>query len=387
MEQKRSIMSGTSSRWFIWVLFLLTFLFIGLYAAAIKFMHPEEAMGTGQWVPWGLLISTYVFFVVSSTGLCFVTSFGHVFGYKMYDIIGARGVFLAIITIVSGFTAIIAELESPIRMLYYMISPNLLSPMWWMGLLYGIYLAFMIGEFIFLAILKNHDIAKLLGAGGVISAITAHSTLGAVFGLSLARPLWYGPYYPIYFILSALVSGSALLLFVVITTYRVKGKKIEKDMEKTLFHLSKLLTFFLTVNVFFYAWKIIVAIYGHMPGKYEGVMTLLNGPLSVGFWVFEVFLGIMVPFVLLLYPGKTLNRIAIASFLIVSGIFALRFDFVVAGQLFPVLGGTNYAVYFPSQVEILIVIGGMALCALMYTLGDKFLPLNGGHGEHEKVEE
>jgi molybdopterin-containing oxidoreductase family membrane subunit len=379
--------SGTSSRWYIWVLFLLLLVSIGLYAAVIKFQHPEEAMGTGQWVPWGLLISTYVFFVVSSTGLCFVTSFGHVFGYKMYDLIGTRGVFLAIITIMSGFTAIIAELESPWRMLYYMISPNLLSPMWWMGLLYGIYLVFMIGEFIFLAIIKNHNIARLLGAGGVTSALTAHSTLGGVFGLSLARPLWYGPYYPIYFILSALVSGSALLLFVVITTYRVKKQEIPEDMTELLFHLSKLLIFFLAVNVFFYTWKIIVAVYAHIPGKYEGVMTLLNGPLSMGFWVFEVFLGIMVPFALLLYPGRTLNRIAIASFLIVSGIFALRFDFVSAGQLYPVLGGSHYAVYFPSQVEILIVLGGIALCALMYTLGDKFLPLNGGHGEHEEVEE
>ena len=46
-------------------------------------------------VPWGILIATYVFLVVSSTGLCLISSLGHVFGIKKFEFIGKRAILLA----------------------------------------------------------------------------------------------------------------------------------------------------------------------------------------------------------------------------------------------------------------------------------------------------
>jgi molybdopterin-containing oxidoreductase family membrane subunit len=100
---------------------------------------------------WGVLISTYIFFVVTSTGLCLVSSIGHIFGVESFMPLAKRAVFLAIVTLCAGFFVICAEIKVPIRMmLYNIISPNLTSNIWWMGTLYGVALMVMILEFIFL---------------------------------------------------------------------------------------------------------------------------------------------------------------------------------------------------------------------------------------------
>ncbi len=88
---------------------------------------------------WGLLIVMYVFFVVSSTGLCIISSIGHVFGIKEFQQIGRRAIVGAIITILSGFAVIGLEIGHPVRMMIYnVLSPGLTSAIWWMGTLYGL---------------------------------------------------------------------------------------------------------------------------------------------------------------------------------------------------------------------------------------------------------
>jgi molybdopterin-containing oxidoreductase family membrane subunit len=102
-------------------------------------------------IPWGILISTYVFLVVSSTGLCLISSLGHVFGIEKFEFIGKRAILLAILTLLCGFGTIAMELNHPLRMaLYAVISPNFSSAIWWMGTLYGLYLVLLCGELYFL---------------------------------------------------------------------------------------------------------------------------------------------------------------------------------------------------------------------------------------------
>jgi Ni/Fe-hydrogenase subunit HybB-like protein len=98
----------------------------------------DHAFGNTREVPWGLLIAAYVFFVVTSTGLCLVSSIGHVFGFEQFKPIAKRSVFMAISTIIAGFVVIGFEIENPWRMAIYNItSPNLTSNIRWMGTLYG----------------------------------------------------------------------------------------------------------------------------------------------------------------------------------------------------------------------------------------------------------
>ena len=83
------------------VMAFMTIALLGAFlAGAVNYMiHGHHAYNVTRQHPWGLLISMYVFFVVSSTGLCIISSIGHVFGVEAFQQIGKRAIAGAIITI------------------------------------------------------------------------------------------------------------------------------------------------------------------------------------------------------------------------------------------------------------------------------------------------
>ncbi|MGO9952426.1 MAG: NrfD/PsrC family molybdoenzyme membrane anchor subunit [Dissulfurispiraceae bacterium] len=346
----------------------------GLHAHYIGTMH---AYGASREVPWGILISTYVFFVVTSTGLCLVSSIGHVFGVKDFMPIAKRAVFLSIMTIMAGFFVIAFEIENPFRMaIYNVISPNLTSNIWWMGTLYGAYMVFMAVEYAFL-VMNKPAIATKVGFMGVVAGIAAHSNLGAVFGMLHGREFWYGPYMPIYFIASAMMSGTAAIIFFTWLAYKTNGEKMDAAMKRALKVTTKVGILLISIILFFTAWKIITGFVGG-DAKKEAIGMLLTGSYAFNFWGLEVAVGMVIPLVLFLISrGQNLKLISTASALMIFGIFFMRYDLVVVGQLVPVyyeLGVNEYSQllsYAPSAHEILIVLGGMGFVGLTFLLGEK----------------
>ncbi len=368
----------------LWIGLLVIGVVIGIAGAGNVLLNGHsEVYNVTREIPWGILIATYVFLVVSSTGLCLVSSLGHVFGIEKFDFIGKRAIILAILTLLCGFGAIAMELNHPIRMgIYAIISPNFSSPIWWMGTLYGLYLMLLCAEFFFL--MKGaHKGAFAMGMIGFIAAITAHSNLGAVFGLLEARPYWHGSFLPIYFIVSALVSGGAIISMIVYFNHKTSGEPMPQKYEDFMATLGKLQALFMMILVFFVIWKIIPGLYGHPPEKYEATMAVLNGPLAFNFWFFEVLLGLTIPVIILLNKKtRTPYGVMMAGLSATVGIFFMRYDLVIAGQLVSMREGTADLVggllqYTPSVTEIAIVIGAISACLLMYTFAERLLPLSG----------
>lgn len=368
--------------------FMLAFLAAGVVAGLSAVVYVlnvghHHAYNLTREIPWGILISTYVFFVVSSTGLCLVSSLGHVFGIKQFELIGKRAILLAILTLLTGFGTIAMELNHPIRMaIWVMLSPNLASPIWWMGTLYGLYLLLLCVEFY--ALMKHkHKMAAVVGLLGFLSAVTAHSNLGAVFGLLEARPFWHGSFLPIYFILSAMVSGGALLALMVYFNSSFRGVEMSAEHRNFMSTLGKLQALLVGILIFFVIWKIIPGLYGKPPGKYEATMAVLTGPLAMNFWVFEVAIGLLIPFFILVNRNtRTPKGIMTAGLLSTLGIFFMRYDLVVAGQLVPMRvdiaeNAGKLLHYFPSAAEMTIVGGAICLCILLYVIGEMKLDLNG----------
>ncbi len=371
------LLSGTRSFYIIFALSLLTIVVasaVSLDALRIGF---HSAYGITREIQWGIIISTYIFFVVTSTGLCIVSAIGHVFGIKDFMPIVNRAVFLSVVTIFAGFTVIFFDIENPFRMaLYNIISPNLSSNLWWMGTLYGAYMMFMAVEFVFL-LLHNHKFATYAGLAGLLVGIAAHSNLGAIFGMLHGREFWYGPYMPIYFIASAAMSGGAAIIFFTVIGYKVNDEIIEAPMKRALEMVSKMTAFMIAVILFFSTWKIITGLVG-TSGKKEVLAAMLTGPYALNFWGFEVLIGMVIPFALLLGSRfKSVNMSLLASVLMIIGIFIMRYDLVVLGQVVPAFHelGVNEAKelhrYFPSFHEIMIAVAGMGIVAAGFLLGER----------------
>ena len=364
---------------------VMAFITIGLLAAfaagAVTYLlHGHHAYNVTRQHPWGLLISMYVFFVVSSTGLCIISSIGHVFGIPEFQQIGKRAIAGAIITISSGFAVIGLEIGHPMTMVIYnVLTPGLTSAIWWMGTLYGLYLAFICMEFFFLAIKENHKLSKFFGIGGLLVGLAAHSNLGAVFGFLISRPSANGVFYPVYFILSAMITGCYLVFLMYGFRYKMNFPEKVTGM---LTKLSKILGMLLAVLIFFEIWKILTALYGDMP---ERAATILHTIKHPNFWFGEVILGMLIPFtIILLSNAKAVKATIYASITGMIGIFFMRYDLVHDTLIYPMtmLKRSEYQLpptfleYFPSPAEFAVGFGGIGLCLFLYYIADKVFNLD-----------
>jgi len=407
--------NAKSPAYYIWISSLIALMVLGGYAQLMSLLTSLEIMEFSLRIPWTMMVSNYVFLVVSSTGLCIVSSLGHVFGMKRYELLSKRCVFLALVTIIFGMSSIVLHLGHPERALIYnIITPNLRSPIWWMGTLYSFYILFIAVEFWFLVrmgmakkansstdlkqkiyslmvarktdetpeSLKNdHKWARIAGVLALIFGLSAHNTLGAVFGHTEARVFWYGPYYPVYFLFSAAFCGYAWLISATIITYKVKGKEITGKLKKLLFEMSKIFALLLCIGLLFTSYKLGFGLLN--PAKAKSIMILLNGPFSLPFWLFEIAIGSLLPIIILLYAAykKKIGGLLTASIMVLIGVFVMRFDFLVVGEVYPMFSpmGKDALVlvpsFFPVLMEIFVIAGIFGALFLSYTLGVKFLPL------------
>jgi molybdopterin-containing oxidoreductase family membrane subunit len=362
---------------------------IGAIGAVNIFINGEHAMGTSDRVPWGILISGYVLLAVFCSGLCFMSSLSSVFGLKQFEVVTKRAILFAVTTLMCGFYVLVFELGNPFNLIYIALSPNLHSLMFWMGLLYGIYTVILILE-LFNILRNSHKWAHMFGIAAFFAAVAANSNLGALFGGIIARPFWTGPFSAIYILATAFMSGAAILAIMFyfvekqgkVASY--KGKPIMPAIGRTL----SIAIFAVAVMT---VWRVVSGMYGGMPGNYDAMMGLLTGPLALNFWIFEIGLAIVLPLIILYLPGgMSSQRIMMAGSSTVVGIFMMRFDFVVAGQIAPlnVVPGvteTIYHSYNPSWSEWSLLFGGIALAILVYMIAEDKLDLDykeeANHGE------
>jgi len=337
---------------------IIAFLVMFVVGVVIYLIHGHHAYNVTREHPWGLL--------------------GDVFGFKDYEMISKRAIFGSIVTILAGFAVIAFEIGHPITMMIYnVLSPGLTSAIWWMGTLYGIYLTFMIIEFVFLL---KHDMksAKIFGLIGLLVGLAAHSNLGSVFGFLNARPISNGVFYPTYFILTAFITG--IFISYILMGWRYK-LEFPDNAKKMLEGLAKIQGLLISILIFFVTWKMLTDIYGGMPNRAEVGIHILG---SWTFWA-EVILAMLIPlYIILKDMGKNINGMFWASLSGMVGIFFMRYNLVHDTQLKPLqmMKIREYQLtpewihYFPSSTEIMISLGGLGLCLLLYYVGSKLFNLD-----------
>jgi molybdopterin-containing oxidoreductase family membrane subunit len=368
-----------------WFAALTVVAVLGLVAGALTVPPGAEVFGTTPSFEWGALIAAYVFFVVTTSGLCLVSSLGMVFGIDRFKPVEMRHVILALLFLVTGFGVIALDLHYPLRLLFgAVLSPSLSSPMWWMGAVYAGYLGILVFEL--LANLSSHR--RLAHLACVISmgfAIVAPATLGMVFSSLVSRPFWQGSATPIYLVITAVLSGASVLgiSFAVVGWLRLPGHGPEAH--GVVMGIGKLLLVVLAIVIGYTAIRTVAALMFGSPAERSAVTALVSGPLGLQSWLVRVGVGFVAPLLLLTWPGGRRTAIVfVASCLTLVGVFVDRLQFVSAGQISPAAASGQvavpYATYTPSLIEIGIILGACAAIPLIYTLAERFLDLSSPGG-------
>jgi len=352
------------------------------------FIGHEHMFNNTREVPWGLLISTYAFFAITSTGLCLLAAISHVFGGNKLAPLANRMVWVSLITILSGFVVIGMEIESPWRMaIYNVISPNITSNIWWMGTLYGMALGFILLEF-WLILTRHLMWALALGILGALAEVAANTCLGGVFSTLAARPFWYGSQLPVYFLACAFLSGAAAAIFFTHYAYVIRGRKMEQQVFEGVQAAGKVLLLMLILVAVSTFWKMASFYVGGGSDGRTAANALYSGSLAFNFWGIEIGVGMIAPVVLLLLTRmKNAAAMSTAALMSLVGMFISRLDMVTAGQIVPQYAGFDqlptYLNYTPSGFEWIVALAGIGFTGLAFLQGERFFgKCFTGHGAH-----
>lgn len=106
--------------------------------------------------------------------------------------------------------------------------------------------------------------------------------------------------------------------------------------------------------------------------------SMVHGPLSTSFWLFEITIGLLLPCLILVASRlNSIHAMSAAALMILVGQFFSRYNLVVSGQIVPadygLVGVPQYLEYMPTTAEYLIVIAGIGVVVLGFVVGERFL--------------
>jgi molybdopterin-containing oxidoreductase family membrane subunit len=355
----------------IWLGILAAGILLGLLTAFRLLTEGHVLFNTSDVVIWTLPLGAYVFLALTSSGLTLVSAIPLVFGATAYEPLAKRLVFLAIATLAGAFSAIGLELGALDHMIYLMLSPNLSSPIWWMGTLYSIELVLLLAEFWKMHTGDSHSrLTRTLGIASFLCAVFAPLIIGAVFGITEARPTFFGSFMSTYCLAVAFVSGLAAFLLYSMVYHQVRGGGIPEAEARLYNGLSRIFGFSMGITLLFYVLGLAV----------KTATTFPDFGTKVHF---QLLLGLIVPYAMMVIPsvrrtgwGKTA-----ASAIALISILGMHMEVLLAGQVRPVgpkaEGLAEFVSYSPSVWEWLVLVFALSVILLLYTLGERHLSLGG----------
>lgn len=207
-------------------------------------------------------------------------------------------------------------------------------------------------------------VVPLVGLGCLLSCLH-QSSLGTLYLIMPAKlyPLWYSPFLPVLFWLSAVGTGLAMVIFESGMSARAFGHALEFDILQSI---SKAMAVFIGL---FLALRFIdlgargslaAAFRSSGPGSFEAAM----------FWLETVLFAL--PMVLVMLPRVRSKPRALfaSSVIMVGGFLVNRLDVSTTG--FDASSGVRY---FPSWAEIAVTMGVVVVGLIAFRLAASHLPI------------
>lgn len=206
--------------------------------------------------------------------------------------------------------------------------------------------------------------------------VTAHSTLGFVFGLQVGRPGWYSALQAPAFVVMAGASGIGILMVLAAVMRRAlhQEERLNLDVFSTLGRFSMVL---LAVYLYFMIVELLTVSYAGGEHERQVSESILTGDYAWVYWGSVVLL--VLPFLALLWQAVTrrwnIGLLVACGLAVNVAAIGKRFLIVVPsltkGTLLPYDQGT----YWPTAVEVGVIVGLFALGALIIGVFAKAFPI------------
>jgi Ni/Fe-hydrogenase subunit HybB-like protein len=201
---------------------------------------------------------------------------------------------------------------------------------------------------------------------GIPSAFLLHGYVGFIFGSVKANPWWSSPLMPIVFIFSAMVSGIAAVMLLYMISARLRKRNLDIGC---LDKIAQYLLYTFVIDFCLEMLDLLQRIY-EADESFRSLDFMVHTRLWTSQVIVQILLGTVTPIALLaltqvLRPSEAARKriYALAGFLTVIGIFAMRWNVVIGGQLFSksFLGYTTYKMGFATREGLLTAIVLMIL--------------------------
>lgn len=329
-----------------------------------NFFFPNEAE-----VHWSLMIVIYPYITGLVAGAFVVSALYHVFKVKAFENVARFALVAAFCFGLFAAVPLLFHLGQPFRAFNIFFTPHTTSAMSVFGYVYSSYMILLTVELwltyreyfiqkaretrgvagtvwkvLTLGVTQytpesartDHRVISFLAAIGIPWACFLHGYVGFIFGSVKANAWWATPLQPIIFLMSAIVSGIAMLMLM----YTFIRWRTREPYDFPM--IKKLMTYLWVVFIldfFLEALEIVYVAYEH-GHHWSVIQPLLEGPLFGSFVVGQILVLSVIPFLILGYItisrlwGKGLLYLAnLASLMLVLQVLLMRYNVVVGGQL------------------------------------------------------
>jgi Ni/Fe-hydrogenase subunit HybB-like protein len=334
------------------------------HGALVNYIFPNN-----ETVWWSILIVIYPYITGLIAGAFVVSGLSHVFKIKEFKPIANFALIAAFSFGLFAAVPLLFHLGQPQRALEIYFTPHLTSAMSIFGYIYTSYLILLMLEIwliyrpyfiqqansttglqrliwyiLTLGVTTYHeDSAKIdqklilfLAGIGIPWAFVLHGYVGFVFGSVKAIAWWASPLQPVIFLLSAIVSGMAMLM--VMYTFVKWRSKTPYDYPM----IKKFIAFLWGIFILAFVLEILEVLFARYESGHHWAIIepLLNGPLFGSYVITQVLVLSVIPVMLLGYVAlssikekKLLYLANLGSFMLVLQVLFMRFNVVVGGQL------------------------------------------------------
>ncbi len=337
-----------------------------LVKQVIGYIYPNEVE-----IHWSILIVVYPYLTGLVAGAFILASLVKVFNVKAVQPTYRLALLTALSFLLVAPFPLLLHLGHPERSFEIFLTPHLTSAMAMFGFVYAWYLMgilllevwfeyrrdlVVLGQerrglmgFVYRALsLFSKDISeravsfdkraiRVITLVGIPSAFLLHGYVGFIFGSVKANPWWGSVLMPIVFLMSAIVSGLAMVVFLYMVITSMRNHPI--DM-KCLDTITNYLFYAVIVDFSLEALDFIHRLY-QSEESVKILGQLISVKLFMNLVILQVLLGMLVPLAILViakahkFNDDMRKMLYFTSVILIQlGIFSTRWNVVIGGQLF-----------------------------------------------------